>query len=65
MYESSGSQFFRTTARIPSGPDTFDESRLEFLAKNFALSEVEDNTSRTLNRGGIANLPLFRTLLAI
>ena len=65
MYESSGSQFFRTTARIPSGPDTFDESRLEFLAKNFALSEIEDNTSRTLNRGGIANLPLFRTLLAI
>ena len=28
MYESSGSQFFRTTAGIQSGPDTFNESRL-------------------------------------
>ena len=27
MYESSGSQFFRTTTGIQSGPDTFDESR--------------------------------------
>ena len=27
MCESSGSQFFRTTTGIPSGPDTFDESR--------------------------------------
>ena len=27
MYESSGSQFFRTTTGIPSGPDAFDESR--------------------------------------
>ena len=27
MYESSGSQFFRTTTRIQSGPDAFDESR--------------------------------------
>ena len=27
MYESSGSQFFRTTAGIQSGPDVFDESR--------------------------------------
>ena len=27
MYESSGSQFFRTTTEIQSGPDTFDESR--------------------------------------
>ena len=101
MYESSGSQFFRTTTGIQSGPDAFDESRfimtfltilgvieilcsfrlvlegktgkeipessrLEFseksLAKNFALSEVEDNTSRSLNRGGIAGLPLLRTL---
>ena len=26
MYESSGSQFFRTTAGIQSGPDAFDES---------------------------------------
>ena len=27
MYESSGSQFFRTTTGIQSGPDAFDESR--------------------------------------
>ena len=27
MYEGSGSQFFRTTTRIQSGPDAFDESR--------------------------------------
>ena len=27
MYESSGSQFFRTTSGIQSGPDPFDESR--------------------------------------
>ena len=31
----------------------------------FALSDAEDNISGTLNRGGIADLPLFRTLLAI
>ena len=44
-------------------------SRLEilemFLANSFALSDAEDNTSRLLNRGGIADLPLLRTLLAI
>ena len=27
MYESSGSKFFRTTIRILSGPDAFEESR--------------------------------------
>ena len=27
MYESSGSQFFRTTTGIKSGPDAFDESK--------------------------------------
>ena len=27
MYESSGSQFFRTTTGIQSGPDAFDDSR--------------------------------------
>ena len=32
---------------------------------NFALSDAEDNTSRPLKRGGIADLPLLRTLLAI
>ena len=46
-----------------------ESSRLEFLEKfsanNFALSDAEDNTSGPLNRGGIADLPLLRTLLAI
>ena len=104
MYESSGSQFFRTTTGIQSGPDAFDESRFamtfstilgimeilcsfrlvlegktgkgisgssrfefleNFLANNFALSDAEGNTSGPLNRGGIADLPLLRTLLAI
>ena len=104
MYEISGSQFFRTTTGIQSGPHAFDESRLvmtflasrvvteilcsfrlvleektgkeipessrlEFLEKvsanNFALSDAEDNIFGPLNRGGIADLPLLRTLLAI
>ena len=44
-----------------------ESSRLELLevSNNFALSDAEDNTSRLLNRGGIADLPLLRTLLAI
>ena len=40
-----------------------ESSRLEFLEKflgnNFALSDAEGNTSRSLNRGGIADLPLL------
>ena len=44
-----------------------ESSRLEFLEKffanDFALSDVEDNTSGLLNRAGTADLPLFRTLL--
>ena len=44
-------------------------SRLEFIEKfsanNFALSDAEDNTYGQLNGGGIADLPLLRTLLAI
>ena len=104
MYESSGSQFFRTTTEIKSGPDAFDESRFvmsfliilgvteilwsfrlvleektgkeipeslrlefleKFLASDFALSAGEENTSVSLKRGGIVDLPLLRTLLAI
>ena len=46
-----------------------ESSRLEFLEKflanNFALADAEDNISVPLNRGGIADLLLFRTLLAI
>ena len=104
MYESSGSQFFRTTTGIQSEPDTFEESRFiitfltilgvmetlcsfrlvlegktgkeipessrlevlgKFLANNFALSDAEDSTSDPLNRGGVADSPSLRTLLAI
>ena len=53
----------KTDTEIP------ESSRLEFLEKfsanNFALSDAENNTSGSLNRGVIANLPLLRTLLAI
>ena len=53
----------KTVKEIP------ESSRLEFLEKfsanNFALSDVEDNTSGLLNRGSIADLTLLRTLLVI
>ena len=52
-----------------TGKEIPDSSRLEFIEKfsvnNFALSDAEDNTSWPLNRRGIADLPLLRTLLAI
>ena len=52
-----------------TGKEISESSRLEFLQKfsanNFALSDAEDNTSRPLKRGGIGDLPLLRTLLAI
>ena len=37
----------------------------KFLANTFALSDAENSTSRLLNREGIEDLPLMRTLLAI
>ena len=53
----------KTAKEIP------ESSRLEFLEKfsanYFSLSDAEDITSGPLNRGGIADLPLLRTLLAI
>ena len=53
----------KTSKEIPRS------SRLEFLEKflanNFDLSNAEDNTSRPLNREGIADLPFLRALLAI
>ena len=53
----------KTSEEIPQS------SRLELLEKtlasNFALSDAEGNTSGRLNRGGMADLPLLRTLLAI
>ena len=35
------------------------------LANNFFFSDAEDSTSGPLNRGGIVDLPLLRTILAI
>ena len=59
----------RLTLEGKTGKEIPGSSTLEFLvkfsAKKFALSHAEDNTSRPLNRGSIADLPLSRTLLAI
>ena len=60
---------FRLVLEGKTGKEIPESSRLEFLetfsANDFALSEAEDNTSGLLNRGGIADLPLLRKLLAI
>ena len=37
----------------------------KFLPSNFALSDAEDSISGPLNRGGIEDLPVLTTLLAI
>ena len=51
------------------GKEKHELSKLEFLEKfsanDFALSDLEDDTSRSLNKGGMADLLLLRTLLAI
>ena len=56
-------------SRRKTGKEMPQSSRLEFLERflvnKFALSDAEDNTSGPLNRGGIADLSLLRTLLAI
>ena len=60
---------FKLVLEGKTGKETPESSRLEFKEKfspnNFALSDAEDNTSSLLNRGGIADLPLLRTLLVI
>ena len=60
---------FKLALERKTGKEMPESSRLEFLEKssahNFPLSHAEDNTSRPLNRGSIADLPLLRTLLAI
>ena len=60
---------FRLVLEEKTGNETPEASRLEFvekvLANNFALSDGEGNTSSSLNRRGIAESPLLRTLLAI
>ena len=52
----------KTSKEIPESSLEFIE---KFLENNLALSDEEENTSRPLNRGGIADLPFLRTLLAI
>ena len=60
---------FRLVIERKTGKKIPESLRFEFLEKflinNFALSDAEDNTSGPLNRGGVADLPLLRTLLAI
>ena len=60
---------FRLVLKGKTGKEIPEPSRFEFLEKlstnNFALSEAEDNTFASLNRGGMADLSLLRTLLAI
>ena len=59
------------SSRRETGKEITEPSKLEleflekFLSNNFASSEAEDNASGPLNRGGISDLPLLRTLLAI
>ena len=38
---------------------------INLSAGNFVLSDIEDRTTSQVNRGGIADLPLLRTLLEI
>ena len=60
---------FKLVLERKTGKEIPESSILEFIEKcsanNFALSDAEDNTSGSLNRGGIADLSLLRTLLAI
>ena len=60
---------FRLILEGKTGKEIPESSRLEFLEKfsanNFTLSDAEYNNFRPLNKGGIADLPLLRTLLEI
>ena len=57
---------FKLVLEGKTGKKLPESSRLEFLEKfsanSFALSDAEDNIFRPLNRRGIADLPLLRTL---
>ena len=52
-----------------TGKEIPGSSTLEFIEKfsanSFGLLDAEDKTSDPLNKGGIADLPLLGTLLAI
>ena len=60
---------FRLILEQKTGKEMPESGRLElferFSANNSDLSNDEENTSGPLNRGGIADLPLLRKLLAI
>ena len=60
---------FKLVLEVKTGKEIPRSSRLGFLKKfsanNLALSDAEDNTFGQLNRGGMTDLPLLRTLLAI
>ena len=60
---------FRLVLEGKTSKEITESSRLEFIEKflvnNSALSDADDNISGPLNRAGIADLPLLRTLLAI
>ena len=57
---------FRLVLEGKTGKGIPESPKLEFLQKfsetTFALLDAEDNTSRPLNRGGIADLPLLRRM---
>ena len=57
---------FKLVLEGKTGKEIPESSRLEFIEKfsanNFALSDAEDNTSGPLNRVGMADSPLLRTL---
>ena len=59
---------FRLVLEGKAGKEMSESSRSEFFkvfTNNFALSDAEDDNPRPLNRGGIADLTLLRTLLTI
>ena len=60
---------FKLVLEGKTGKEVPESSRLEFIEKfyanNFALADAKGKTSELLNRGGIADLPLLRTLLAV
>ena len=60
---------FKLVLEGKTGKEIPESSRLEFVetfsANSFAESNAEEINAGSLNRGGIADLPLLRTLLAI
>ena len=63
LFQISSRDTGKTVKEIP------ESSRLELIEKfsenNFALSDAEENTSSQSKKGGKADLPLLKTLLAI